>query len=46
MKGKHHLPVPDGFMEIFRPYITLPDGRRIYAWQYGIRAFRLLVREE
>ncbi len=34
---------PPGKKWIFRPWRTLPDGRRIYAKQYGKRAFALLV---
>lgn len=30
-------------MYIFRAYITLPDGRRLYAKDYGKRAFRIWV---
>lgn len=30
---------------IFRPYITLKNGRRIYAWQYGLKAFPIPVKE-
>lgn len=26
---------------IFRPWITTRDGRRIYAKDYGLRAFRI-----
>lgn len=32
-----------GYALIFRPYITLPDGRRIYAKWYGKRAFPIWV---
>lgn len=28
---------------IYRPWITLPDGTRIYAKNYGKRAFRIPV---
>lgn len=31
---------------IFRPYITLKNGTRIYAKYYGKRAFRIDVRDE
>lgn len=31
---------------IFRPWIQLPNGKRIYAYQYGLRAFPIKVREE
>ena len=30
-------------MYIFRPYITTKDGRRIYAKNYGIKAFKIWV---
>lgn len=25
--------------KICRPYITLRDGRKVWAWQYGLKAF-------
>lgn len=31
---------------VFRPYITLKNGRRIYAWQYGLKAFPIPVKEK
>lgn len=34
---------PPGKKWIFRSWMTLPDGRRIYAKQYGKHAFALLV---
>lgn len=30
---------------IYTPVITLKNGRRIYAWQYGKKAFRLEIRK-
>jgi len=30
---------------IFRPYITLKNGRRLYAWQCGKKAFRFPVKQ-
>jgi hypothetical protein len=36
---------PPGKKYIYRPWKTLPDGRRIYAWQYRKRVLRLLVDE-
>ena len=30
---------------IFRPYITLKNGQRLYAWQRGKKAFRIPVKE-
>lgn len=32
-------PVPPGKRRVFRPWRTLPDGTRIYAWQFGKRVF-------
>ena len=29
---------------IFSPYITLPNGQRLYAKDYGLKAFRFVVR--
>ncbi len=29
----------------FVAYITLPNGRRIYAWQYGKKAFPIVDRK-
>ena len=31
---------------IFRPYITLKNGRRLYAWQCGLKAFPIQVKRE
>jgi hypothetical protein len=36
---------PEGYMYIFVKYVTLKDGRKIFASQYGKRAFRILVKE-
>ena len=30
---------------VYTTYITLKNGKRIYAWQYGLKAFRLKVRK-
>lgn len=35
-----------GNMVIFRPYITLKDGSRIYARDYGYRAFPIEIDDE
>lgn len=32
-------------MYIYTKYITLKDGRRIYANQYGLKAFRIKVKK-
>jgi hypothetical protein len=31
------LPIPEGHVLIYRPWITLKNGMRIYASQYGLR---------
>jgi hypothetical protein len=36
---------PEGYEYVFTAYITRPDGSRIYASQYGKRAFRILVKK-
>ena len=38
------LPLPDGFVLIFRPYRDLKNGKRIYAKTYGYRAFPMVVK--
>ena len=30
---------------IYRPFITLKNGRRLYAAAYGYRAWRLVIRK-
>jgi hypothetical protein len=37
------LPIPDGYKLIFRPFITLKNGKKLFAAQVGKRAFPLLV---
>ena len=36
---------PDGYEVIYRTSITTRSGKRIYAYQYGLKAFRLLIRK-
>ncbi|MCE9548103.1 MAG: hypothetical protein K8T25_21730 [Planctomycetia bacterium] len=36
----------EGEMVIFRPFITLKNGKRLYAWQKGLKAFRLVVKSK
>jgi len=31
---------------IYTAYITTRNGRRIYAWQYGLKAFRIRVKSK
>lgn len=38
------LPIPDGYVLIFRPYRDLKSGKRIYAKTYGYRAFPMLIK--
>ena len=37
--------VPEGYQVIFRPWITLRNGKRLYAATCGLTAFRLVVRK-
>ena len=37
------LPIPEGYQLVFRPWITLKNGTRLYARQIGKRAFPLVV---
>lgn len=42
-QAKSFSPVPEGYVLVFRPWITLKNGNRLYASQVGKRAFPLLV---
>lgn len=44
MQMRLNLPVPEGYVERYVAYITLKNGKRLYAKAYGKRAFRILVR--
>lgn len=37
------LPVPEGYKVVFRPWITLRNGQKLFASQVGKRAFPLVV---
>ena len=37
------FPIPDGYTLVFRPWITLKNGKRLFASQVGKRAFPLIV---
>ncbi|WP_158289005.1 hypothetical protein [Rubrivivax albus] len=37
------LPIPEGFKLVFRPWITLKNGKKLFAAQVGKRAFPLIV---
>lgn len=38
------LEIPAGYKVIFRPYITLRNGKKLWARQVGKRAFPLIVK--
>lgn len=38
------LPIPEGYVLVFRPWRTLKNGKRIYAKTYGFRAFPMLMK--
>jgi hypothetical protein len=38
------LDIPEGYKVLFRPWITLKNGTRLYARAVGKRAFPLIVK--
>lgn len=38
--------VPEGYEVIYVTYITLKNGKRLFAATYGLKAFRLKVRKK
>lgn len=38
------LPIPDGMKLVFRPWRRTKDGKILWAKQYGLRAWPMLVR--
>lgn len=44
MRGKQKVQEGDGMVR-FTTHITLKNGKRIYAWQHGLRAFRIVIRK-
>jgi len=38
--------VPEGYEVVYTKYITLRNGRRLYASAYGKTAWRLVVRKK
>jgi hypothetical protein len=42
---KNGKTVPQGYEVIYRASITLRNGKRLYARNYGLKAFRLTVRK-
>lgn len=43
-QGQFDFPIPEGMKLIFRPFITLKNGQKLWARQCGKRAFPLLVK--
>ena len=41
---KKERKIQEGEQVVFVTYITLKNGKRLYAWQYGLKAFPLKVR--
>jgi hypothetical protein len=41
---KLQLPAPEGYVVKFSAYITLKNGKRLYAKACGVRAFPLIVK--
>lgn len=41
---KLDLPLPEGYEIQFRAFITLKNGKRLYAKQYGLRGFPIPVK--
>lgn len=37
------LPIPDGYKIVFRASITLKNGKKLFAKQFGIKGFPILV---
>ena len=38
--------IPEGYEVVYTAFITLRNGRRLYAAAYGRKAWRLLVRKK
>jgi len=34
----------EGYVLIFRPVKTLKNGRKLYAWQYGLKAWPIWIK--
>jgi hypothetical protein len=43
LKGRYMKRSKEQGYWIFRPYITLRNGKIIWAYQYGLRAFRIWI---
>lgn len=44
MEQRYDETVPEGYTVVYTPYITLRNGKRLYASTYGRKVWRLLVR--
>ncbi len=44
MKDEKHKVQEGEEAVVYTAYITLKNGKRLYAWQYGKKAFRLKIR--
>ncbi len=44
MKERHKVQEGNEVV-IYTTHITLKNGKRLYAWQYGLKAFRLKIRK-
>jgi hypothetical protein len=38
--------IPEGYEVVYTAYITLRNGKRLYASAYGRKAWRLIVRKK
>ena len=38
--------IPEGYEVVYTTYITLRNGKRLYASDYGRKAWRLVVRKK
>ena len=43
-QAKLALEIPPGYQLIFRSFITLKNGKKLWAWQCGKKAFPILVK--
>ncbi len=43
---KEDAEIPEGYEVVYTAYITLRNGKRLYASSCGLKAFRLLVRKK
>ncbi|MDB5338836.1 MAG: hypothetical protein JWN70_4455 [Planctomycetaceae bacterium] len=43
MAQRHQKTGGPGYREVYSAFITLRNGKKIYAWQKGLKAFRFFV---